>query len=360
MLHSKISVIIPVYNKEKYLDQCMESILNQSYDNFEIFMIDDGSTDSSPIKCDKWAEKDTRITVIHKENEGLSLTRNVGLDRATGDIVSFVDADDYLDPDTYLICEREMNASGANACYFGRRAVANGEVVSDVLHIPHKMVYEKSLIKKEFAKYMIGAMPDENPRNYVGVSACTVVYERAFLERSHIRFADIRQNEDSIFNMLVCRYAEKIIVLPDILYNNTVGFQSLTRSYDVNRFDIFKKGYLETVKLKDYFSECDYVQYRMDYKFMNNVCRDIQMEMRYAKENGYIQALRHVRKVCRDKMVHEVAREVVVSGAKTKRMVLINLIYRRHSFLIWAYNVLKEMRSKIRRFKNKLNFRRNK
>ena len=96
-----ISVIVPVYNVEEYLDRCIESIVNQTYKNLEILLIDDGSTDNSYNICDKWAKKDNRIKVVHKENGGVSSARNVGLDVATGDYIGFVDSDDYISIDMY-------------------------------------------------------------------------------------------------------------------------------------------------------------------------------------------------------------------------------------------------------------------
>ncbi|MFR5876151.1 MAG: glycosyltransferase family 2 protein [Eubacterium sp.] len=96
-----ISVIVPVYNVEKYLDECVESIVNQTYKNLEIILVDDGSTDNSGKICDKWSEKDSRIKVIHKENGGSSSARNVALDIAHGDYIGFVDSDDFIDEDMF-------------------------------------------------------------------------------------------------------------------------------------------------------------------------------------------------------------------------------------------------------------------
>ena len=93
-----ISVIVPVYNTEKYLEKCVMSILNQTYKNLEIILIDDGSTDNSPQICDSLAEKDNRITVIHQPNGGVSSARNTGLDNTHGDYIMFVDSDDYIAP----------------------------------------------------------------------------------------------------------------------------------------------------------------------------------------------------------------------------------------------------------------------
>ena len=96
-----ISVIIPVYNVEKYLRECVDSVLNQTYDNFEIILIDDGSTDSSGKICDEYAYKDASITVVHKENEGQSVARNIGIEYSSGDWLYFPDSDDYIAGDTF-------------------------------------------------------------------------------------------------------------------------------------------------------------------------------------------------------------------------------------------------------------------
>lgn len=97
----KLSVIVPVYNAEKYLDRCIQSIINQTYSNIELLLVDDGSKDSSAKICDDYALTDKRIRVFHKENGGVSSARNMGLDMATGYYVAFVDADDYLFPKAY-------------------------------------------------------------------------------------------------------------------------------------------------------------------------------------------------------------------------------------------------------------------
>lgn len=92
-----ISIIVPVYNTEKYLDKCIQSVLAQTYTNWELLLIDDGSTDSSGAICDKYAAEDNRIRVFHKENGGVSSARNLGLDNAQGEWISFVDADDWIE-----------------------------------------------------------------------------------------------------------------------------------------------------------------------------------------------------------------------------------------------------------------------
>ena len=105
----KISVIVPVYNVEQYLDRCVNSIVQQTYQNLEIVLIDDGSPDQCPQMCDEWSKKDNRIKVVHKENGGLSSARNAGLDTASGEYIAFVDSDDYIDNQ---MLELMLNAAG--------------------------------------------------------------------------------------------------------------------------------------------------------------------------------------------------------------------------------------------------------
>ena len=101
MLDIKISIIVAVYNIEKYLPKCLDSILAQTYQNLQIILVDDGSSDSSACICDEYAEKDHRIEVIHKKNGGLSDARNAGLECATGEYIGYVDGDDWIEPEMY-------------------------------------------------------------------------------------------------------------------------------------------------------------------------------------------------------------------------------------------------------------------
>ncbi|WP_314023341.1 glycosyltransferase [Gemella sanguinis] len=110
----KISVIVPVYNVEQYLERCVDSIINQTYTNLEIILVNDGSTDNSGKLCDELAKKDKRIRVIHKENGGLSDARNRGIDESESDLVGFIDSDDYIDSDMYEVLLKNLNDTDAD------------------------------------------------------------------------------------------------------------------------------------------------------------------------------------------------------------------------------------------------------
>ena len=109
----KISVIVPFYNVENYADRCIDSIVNQTYKNLEIILVDDGSKDSSGLICDKWGLKDERIIVIHKENGGLSDARNVGIEHATGEYIAFIDSDDFIDNDMFTVLYNNLKKTNS-------------------------------------------------------------------------------------------------------------------------------------------------------------------------------------------------------------------------------------------------------
>lgn len=178
----KISVILPVYKVEKWLNRCLESIVNQTFKNLEIILVDDGSPDNSGKLCDEWATKDKRIKVIHKENGGVSSARNIGIDKATGDYITFVDPDDYIDLTMYekllkrdvnneadiimcgfsrsyedgqIICENELNLlkceneSILPYFFYGGREVKNSQVyTSHIMGCVWRSLFKKNIIGK--------------------------------------------------------------------------------------------------------------------------------------------------------------------------------------------------------------------
>lgn len=128
MSQAKISVIVPVYNVDRFLDRCLISITGQTFKDLEIILVDDGSPDNSPQMCEEWAKKDNRIRVIHKENGGLGFARNSGMEIATGEFIAFVDSDDYIEFDMYEKLYQEAEESDSDIVYSGFNYIAsNGQ-----------------------------------------------------------------------------------------------------------------------------------------------------------------------------------------------------------------------------------------
>lgn len=211
-----ISIIIPVYNVEKYLDRCMDSIINQTHKNLEIILVDDGSTDSSGIICDKYLQKDKRIKVIHKENGGLSSARNAGLKKATGDYIGFVDSDDWVSQDFYSYLYNliiKYNAGIAMCDYF----------ITDGFGIPE---IEKEEIKELNNNDLMNLFFRTK-----GERSNSSVWNRLYKKEiiNDVQFPDGYVNEDVFFSYFVFLKTERAILSNLSKYNYFINNQGITR-----------------------------------------------------------------------------------------------------------------------------------
>lgn len=186
----KISVIVPVYNVENYLSACLDSILSQTYQDFEIILIDDGSKDASGQICDAYAGKDPRIQVVHQENGGVSRARNRGLELATGELISFIDSDDTLEPDMYELLVRVMREHNADISHCGYKRFDNqGNLVRKINGTHRLMIQsgEEAIVCMLQGEYFSNSLWNKLFRNQV-------VRGLRFQE-------DLKNNEDVLFNV---------------------------------------------------------------------------------------------------------------------------------------------------------------
>ncbi|MCD7872605.1 MAG: glycosyltransferase [Clostridiales bacterium] len=206
----KISVIIPVYGVEKYLNRCVNSVVNQTYKNLEIILVDDGSPDNCPLMRDAWAEKDSRVKVIHKKNGGLSSARNAGMDIMTGSFVGFIDSDDTADSEMF---EKMYNAVTADNCDM---CVCNNSHMDENYNIIDKSDYKCCELKGKEA-VMQGFF---NEDKFDSRSACNKLYKCSVISNYNLRFDEnIKWGEDYPFNYFFLKKANKIISIEDVLYN---------------------------------------------------------------------------------------------------------------------------------------------
>ena len=190
---NKISIIIPVYNSELYLNACIDSILGQTYQNFEIILVDDGSTDRSPCLCDQYAEQDERVRVIHQDNQGVSAARNNGLNLATGDLVSFIDSDDTLDEDMYELLVKLFEEKRADITHCGYKHIVGDEI--RLVHDTHEVIVQQ---RDEALRCLVGG------QLFAG-GLWNKLYKRTLIEDLKFR-VDLKNNEDILFNFeLFCK-----------------------------------------------------------------------------------------------------------------------------------------------------------
>ena len=245
-----ISVIVPIYNVEKYLEKCVNSILNQSYSDLEIILVDDGSPDRCPEICDQYADKDKRIRVIHKKNGGLSDARNAGLDIAKGEYISFIDSDDYIDP---LMFEKMMDSimeTEADICICGYQEVDEEGTVLKSITQPSQVITQK----EAFSYLMDG--------NVFYAIMCNKVFKRDIFENRNLRFPVGKIHEDEFIIHYLYGECCGISVLNNVFYHYFTRSESImhlqrlsSREFDDVEVYLDRAKYFHSINLENYAAQ---------------------------------------------------------------------------------------------------------
>lgn len=221
----KISIIVPVYNAEKYLGQCLESLLNQTYRDIEIVCVNDGSTDSSLELLKKYAQKDERVIVIDKNNEGVSLARNKALEVVQGEYLLFVDSDDWIEITTCNDALTEIQKENADVVMWSYVREFKDKVLPKQIWEEEKGILQKHEVQSKIHRRMIGLIGEElnSPEN--ADALCTIwgkLYRTSIIKENQIQFKDIREigsYEDGLFNLEFFQYVDRAVYVNQYYYH---------------------------------------------------------------------------------------------------------------------------------------------
>lgn len=232
-MQPKVSVIVPCYGVEKYLDRCMESLVSQTLQEIEIILVDDVSPDRVPEMCDEWAKKDERIKVIHKEkNEGLGYARNTGIEVATGEYVAFVDSDDYVDTGMYKNLYEAAKDNDCDTVFCGVN-VENRPGLWE----KHVEVEDVCVLNKKdawtYAKDMIACVPGVKKERLHGMSVWHSIYKLDIIKDNKLEFLSEREvvSEDLPFQIDFFKHVNKLAIVPYAFYYYCLNGASLTATF---------------------------------------------------------------------------------------------------------------------------------
>lgn len=264
-----VSIIVPVYNAQNTICRCINSILSQTYPNFELLLVDDGSRDESGAICDEYAEQDDRIKVFHKENGGVSAARNFALDHAQGEYIQFLDSDDWITPDA---TQKLVRAAEEHQCDM---VISNFyRVVDDRVSVKGDIEKDDVLTREEYAEHMM-----ESPADFYYGVLWNKLYRRTIIESHKLRMnQDISWCEDFLFNLEYIRYADRFYALnvPLYYYVKTKGSLvsqgmsiSATIQMKLTVFEYYNQLY------KDILDENEYQKSRLKvYRFFLDAASD--------------------------------------------------------------------------------------
>jgi glycosyltransferase involved in cell wall biosynthesis len=319
-------VIIPAYNAEEHLEQCVDSILTQGFCNLELILVDNASQDSSGKLCDRFARSDSRVKVIHIEsNQGPGKARNAGMEIATGTFLHFIDSDDYIEPDAYGKVISYIEKFPDSIVYYFGHYIVRGEA-SDMRKEaqgtpPAKLLYTGRESLLELYLDRVSSPPGNSNLNslkgFAPIAPWSALYRRDFLVRNTIVFP-YGKYEDHHFNMdVICALVSRdedshslaVVVVPEYLYDWCLCCDSTSRAfgYHENFYDIqqLRKNTIE--KLKSCTVEA-YNDPRMIYHFLMGILASVKYAIVLEKANGNVWAKKEIRTICENQyVVHALA-----------------------------------------------------
>ncbi len=213
-----ISVIVPIYNVQDYVERCVDSIINQTYTNTEIILINDGSTDKSLERIKKYSD---RCIIIDKKNGGLSSARNAGIEKATGKYIVFIDSDDYIEKNAFEILIRQIEFSQSDFCCFRFKTKDK----TGKCHVPWKKYQIKQYTNQ--SEIIKDALIGKN----IKISVCIKIYLRALITNNNLKFIEGTINEDAIFTAMIASCAQKVSFVNEPLYFVEQRNNSISRCY---------------------------------------------------------------------------------------------------------------------------------
>lgn len=289
----KVSIIVPVYNVEKYLKRCVDSLVGQSYANLEIILVDDGSEDNSLLICKEYERQDARVHVFHKMNEGLGLTRNYGIARATGDYVAFVDSDDYLTLDAIEELLKKVEETNADVVIASHYYQGKNQIIA----LPERL-YSGSEIKDILMVHMMGN--NANKLDALSYTAWGKLYKKTLFTENNLTFPSERKLiwEDLAFSVNAYPLCEKIYILHKPVYYYCFNEGSLTHTYKPNKLELVMNLYCYmSEKIRDLNLPSE-AQFRLDTNFMGHIRTCIKLEVFYVRQNSFRKTIQNIREIC--------------------------------------------------------------
>lgn len=325
-----VSVIVPVYQAELYIERCLDSLQNQTYRDVEIILVDDGSTDGSYLKCIEKSKEDSRIIVLqHQKQEGVSRARNDGLDHAHGEFIMFCDADDQLERNTIADMVEAMENSAAGVCICGYKRIKQGKLLQSCLPFGEKA--ECLLEEQEFYHYFWSLFESRILHN-IG----TKLYRKSIIDEYGIRFRDgYVVCEDILFCLDYIAQISRVQIVNQALY-----------CYMFDNASSANKSYRK--ELYDHVVELNYIIEKMivkkEGKYYKNTFLNLYSVIRnefYCKTRKKEAVLEAIRMVCEDSFMVETRNRIELKTLNKEERIMCRAIWGKHIYLIYFFFRLK-------------------
>ena len=324
----EISIIVPVYNVEKYIKRCIDSILAQTFSDFELILVDDGSKDASGKICDGYAEKDARIRVLHQKNGGVSAARNAALELVRGRYVMFADSDDFVHAQW---CERMHAAIVHNPDAWINCNMASVTLQGEVCPRMKVESCERWIPTSVYALY----------RGSIAGSPCNKIYDAEIIRSDHLRFNETYKiGEDTDFNMRYYKHCKNPLLIAEPLYSYYQNEESASHTYRYDSFDLYRHTYFDRLP----YIEEEYMDEYLDdwlWRFLNMLEQvfDPRNTMSWWRKMRYCNQMMHT---------PEFGHCVSHAPGKSDGPLLMRVLKTKSYYVYWAFQKLYKMKKAIK------------
>lgn len=332
MCRPLVSIIIPVFNSEQFISRCIESVIRQSLKNWELIVVDDGSTDSTYSKILSYSNIDSRIKVIHKENEGQGIARNLGIKYANGEFIGFMDSDDYIESNMLFEMTTVATKFSADLVY----SYMQGEHYFSIDKCRESSFLELFDSKEKidtFRRNMMGGLPEDSKDSWLGMSVCRSLFRNKIIKEHNIHFLSERivNSEDLLFNIDYMSYCSKIVTIEREYYSychdnpNSFSMRPVK-----NRFNMFLALNDELKKRCQDKDE----QLRIKRRFLANVRVAIVEKARWTTLNNYFEMRTDIFEILNNNYLRSILMSYPINKMPLKQFIYFELMLKKQTFLL--------------------------
>lgn len=335
----EVSIIVPIYNKEKHLKRCIDSILNQTLKNIEIILVNDGSTDNSLEICKNYARTDSRIKIINKENEGVSKARNDGILASSGSYVGFVDADDYIDENMYRSMLMKCKSFNSEVC-ISNYYIENNNYLNPVKLDIHSDLVSKKDILDTFILDMINSDLTKKISKTIMGSSWRFLISRQLLTNNNVSFpVNIPLREDLLFVLDVMLKTDSICIERSCLYYYVDTDGSALKKFRENYFELGLDVNNRIEKTLVVHNGNNLVKQRLNYNYLNLFISSIVNEASKNSHYTFREKIKRIEDICNHDKTKEVISEINANKlSKKKKMIYLAIKYSKSLFLLSVYS----------------------
>lgn len=326
-----VSIVVPVYNVEKYLKKCIDSLIDQTYQNIEILLVDDGSTDSSGKICDDYAKRYSFVYSFHKANSGLGFTRNYGLERINGEYVTFVDSDDYLGKDAIKRLVAGLDGKSIDTVIGGYSKVKDNGDVLYTREYTESIFRHESIYQKLFVS-MLGSSP--NKHNAFRPSVWNSLYSCKIIKKNSISFASERKliSEDIVWDSDYYKFAKGVRIINSTAYYYRANPKSLSKSYRPDRFEksIYFFMYMVDKLSKLNLANKSFTEARL--RLAKTLFINVRSSLSQLEFMPIRKIIKNVREICSNADLNEVIKNYPIDKLAIRQRLFVLLI--KHKFIL--------------------------